>query len=103
MINAVFRGGSKHSNYGDTGIKTIAFLVQLVRTRYHAVPIIVRMDAGFFDQQLMKGLEEVGVGYIIGGKIYGDVLEAVETVAPCHWSTYSNDHQALYRDGLSLG
>lgn len=93
MIDAVFRGGSKHSNHGDTVIKTIARLVELIRTRYRAVPIIVRMDAGFFDQQLMQGLEEIGVGYLIGGKVYGDVLEAAGTVEPSHWSTYSNDHQ----------
>lgn len=93
MIDAVFRGGSKHSNHGDTVIKTIARLAQLVRTRYRAVPIIVRMDAGFFDQQLMKDLEAIGVGYLIGGKVYGDVLEAAGTVEAAHWSTYTNDHQ----------
>ena len=93
MIDAVFRGGSMHSNYGNTVIKTIARLVYLVRTRYGAVPIIVRMDAGFFDQQLTKDLEELGVGYLIDGKLYGDILKAVETVETSHWGTYTNDHQ----------
>lgn len=78
MIDAVFRGGSKHSNHGDTIIKMIARIVYLIRTRYREVPILDRMDAGFFDQNLMKELEALGVGYLIGGKLYGDVHEAIQ-------------------------
>ncbi len=94
LIDAVFRGGSKHSNHGDTVSKTLRRLVRLIRTRYRAgVPIIVRMDAGFFDQKLMEDLESLSVGYIIGGKLYRDVVEQADSALEDAWHTYRNDHQ----------
>ncbi len=94
LIDAVFRGGSKHSNHGDTVSKTLERLVHLIRTRYRAtVPIIVRMDAGFFDQKLMEDLESLSVGYIIGGKLYRDIVERADSAPQDAWDTYHNDHQ----------
>ncbi len=77
-------------------------VVYLIRTRYREVPNLVRMDAGFFDQQLMRELEMLGVGYLIGGKLYGDVLEAGETVEASDWSTYTNDHQGHAGRGADI-
>ena len=95
LIDAVFRGGSKHSNHGDTVSKTIRCLVHLIRTRYRAtVPIIVRMDAGFFDQKLMEDLEALSVGYIIGGKLYGDIVEQASSAPEDAWYTYRNNRKA---------
>ena len=93
LIDAVFRGGSKHSNHGDTVINALRHLVVLIRTRYRAVPITVRMDAGFFDQKLMEDLEALSVGYIIGGKLYGDIVEQAFSAPEDAWYTYRNGHQ----------
>ncbi|MFV1969002.1 MAG: IS1380 family transposase [Pirellulaceae bacterium] len=94
LIDAVFRGGSKHSNHGKTVSKTLGHLVRLIRTRYRAgVPIIVRMDAGFFDQKLMEYLESLSVGYIISGKLYRDVVEQASSAPEDAWLAYRNDHQ----------
>ena len=94
LIDAVFRGGSKHSNHGDTVTKALERLVRLIRTRYRAcVPIIVRMDAGFFDQKLMEDLEALSVGYIIGGKLYGDITRQADSAPEDAWSIYSNNER----------
>jgi len=73
--------------------KTLGSLVRLIRTRYRAVPIIVRMDAGFFDQKLMEYLESLSVGYIVGGKLYSDIVEQASSASEDAWLTYRNDHQ----------
>ena len=52
LIDAVFRGGDKHSNHADTAQKTLSHLIQKIRRKYRSdVPIIVRLDSGFFDQK----------------------------------------------------
>ncbi|TIH12015.1 hypothetical protein D0S45_19440 [Marinifilum sp. JC120] len=44
IIDAVFRGGDKHSNNSDTVEKMIRHVVRMIRTRYsESVPIIIRM------------------------------------------------------------
>ena len=74
VIDAVFRGGDKHSNHSDTAPKTLRHLIQKIRRHYREdVPIIVRADSGFFDQKLMADLEALGVGYLVAGKLYDDL------------------------------
>jgi hypothetical protein len=51
------------------------------------------MDAGFFDQKLMEDLESLSVGYIIGGKLYRDIVEQADSALEDAWLTYGNDHQ----------
>ena len=51
FVDAVFRGGSKHSNYGDTVVKTLEHVVEKIRDEYdEEVPIVLTADIGFFDQ-----------------------------------------------------
>ena len=69
VIDAVFRGGDKHSNHSDTAPKTLRHLIQKMRRHYREdVPIIVRADSGFFDQKLMADLEALGGGLPRGGQ-----------------------------------
>lgn len=76
FVDSVFRGGNKHSNHGDTVQKMILHIVSRIRKEYQRdVPIIIRMDSGFFDQKIFKFCENLGVGYICGGKMYKDVKE----------------------------
>ena len=51
------------------------------------------VDAGFFDQKLMEGLESLSVGYIIGGKLYGDIIEKAFSAPEDAWYNYRNNHQ----------
>ena len=89
IVDAVFRGGSKHSNDGDTAIKALEHVIKFIRTRYRNVPIVVRMDAGFFDQKIMTVLEALEVGYLIGGKLYKSIREEVDAAPAECWKRFS--------------
>jgi hypothetical protein len=74
IVDAVFRSGDKHSNHSDTVEKMIGHMVAKIRREYRSdVPIIIRMDSGFFDQKIFRLCEKLGVGYVCGGKIYKDI------------------------------
>lgn len=81
IIDAVFRGGDKHSNHEDTARQMIRHVVRMIRTRHsQAVPIIIRMDSGFFDQKLYADMEKLGVGYICGGRFEGEIKALIESL-----------------------
>ena len=89
FVDAVFRGGDKHSNHSDTVEKMIRKIVRLIRRKYREdVPIIIRMDSGFFDQKIFAMCEELGVGYISGGKLYDNIKSYVENCEASSWHTY---------------
>ena len=57
IIDAVFRGGKKHCNHGDTVEKMVRHIVSKIRNKYREdVPIIIKTDSGFFDQKLSRYL-----------------------------------------------
>jgi len=102
IIDAVFRGGSKHSNHGDTALKMVTHIVRFIRKHYgEEVPIILRLDAGFFDQDLFKGFEELKIGYICGGRIYEELQTLAEKAETGQWRQYRNQQQVW--DYLELG
>lgn len=102
IIDAVFRGGSKHSNHGDTVSKMVKHVVNLIRKRYDIdVVILIRCDSGFFDQKLMEEWESLGIAYIMGGKIYDDIHNYVYEVPIDYWDHYKNEQQVW--DYLDLG
>jgi len=81
IIDAVFRGGDKHSNNGDSAKQMIRHVVRMIRTRYsQTVPIIMRMDSGFFDQNLFAEMEKLEIGFICGGRFYGDIKAMIEAL-----------------------
>lgn len=91
IIDAVFRGGSKHSNHSDTAMKMIAHIVKKIRKQYDEnVLILLRCDSGFFDQKNMEEFEGIEIGYIIGGKIYGDIKRSVSAMPSECWGEYDN-------------
>lgn len=74
IVDAVFRGGDKHSNHGSTVPKMIRHMVVKIRKQYRDdVPIIIRMDSGFFDQKIFNQCENLDIGYVCGGKLYKDI------------------------------
>jgi len=92
IVDAVFRGGDKHSNHSDTVEKMIRHIVKKIRKGYDPdVPIIIRMDSGFFDQKLFSLCEELGIYYICGGKQYADIREYVHCFQEKEWHRYSKD------------
>ena len=74
IVDAVFRGGDKHSNHGNTVQQMIRHMVTKIRRQHRPdVPIIIRMDSGFFDQKIFNLCEELKIGYVCGGKLYKDI------------------------------
>jgi len=96
FVDAVFRGGKKHSNHGDTADSMLVYIVEKIRKEYRAdVPIIVRMDAGFFDHELFEIMEYLKVGYYCGGKHYPNVMNAAGLATD--WHTFSSkDKRAIW-------
>jgi hypothetical protein len=86
IVDALFRSGDKHSNHGDDAVRMLTAAVKVIRAHYRAdVPILIRMDAGFFDAKLFGALEALGVGYICGGKLYDDIRAFAESAPATGW------------------
>lgn len=89
IVDAVFRGGDKHSNHGDTVQKMIRHMVFKIRKHYRQdVPIISRMDSGFFDQKIFKIYEELKIGYVCGDKMYKDIKALAGKAEDETWARY---------------
>lgn len=79
IVDAVFRSGHKHSNHGRTVEQMIRHMVALIRRGYRwDVPVIIRMDSGFFDQKIFTLCETLHIGYIGGGRMYKDIRPVAE-------------------------
>jgi len=102
IVDAVFRGGKKHSNHGDTAAKTILHIVAKIRTGYRGdVPIVLLMDSGFFDQKLFELCERLEVGYVCGGRLSKDVKNYVTSAGGFGFGEYRNGAQVW--DYLEFG
>jgi len=94
IIDAIFRSGDKHSNHGDDAAKMVKGIVALIRKHYREdVPIVIRLDSGFFDQKLFKVFESLQIGYICGGKLYDDIGIIVSNCDKSVWGRYENENQ----------
>lgn len=91
IADAIFRGGNKHSNHGDAVLKMIRHMVKKIRNEYrNDVPIIIRMDSGFFDKKIFRLCEELNIGYICGGKLYKDIKNLADMTENDVWTPYRN-------------
>ena len=94
VIDAVFRGGSKNSNNGDTVIKMVEHIVRLIRKKYREdAAIILKDDSGFYDQENFKAFEKLEIGYVCGGKIYPAIREYVENCPREQWINIEKKNQ----------
>jgi hypothetical protein len=94
IVDAIFRRGKRHSNYGHDVEKMIRGMVTLMRTRYdHSVAIIVRVDAGFFDEQNFALCDDLGIGFVATGKVYDAIKQKVLAIPSRKWKEYDNGRQ----------
>jgi hypothetical protein len=94
IVDAIFRSGDKHSNHGTDVEKMVRRMVAFIRKEYRQeVPIIIRLDSGFFDQKLFQVFESLKIGYICGGKLYQDINERVAQMDRSSWGSYKNGDQ----------
>jgi len=104
LVDAVFRGGKKHSNHGKTVVEMVRHMVELIRKNYRAdVPIVVTLDAGFFDQKNFAVFEELGIGYICGGKLYVDLQEFAARCPESNWTVHENPANQQQWEVLPFG
>lgn len=95
IIDAIFRSGDKHSNHSNDAEKMLRHIASLIRKHYQAnVPIVIRMDSGFFDQKLLAVFESLQIGYICGGKLYKDIGVFISHCDKSLWDHYDNKKQA---------
>jgi len=92
VADALLRGGSKHSNNGETAIEAIRHLTKKIRKALgEEVPIIVRMDAGFCDKKIYRACENLGIGYVSSGRLLEGIRAEAEGKSEGEWTIYQND------------
>jgi hypothetical protein len=106
VIDAVFRGGIRHSNHEDTATKTVAHLVNLIREEYREDAVIVlTCDCGFFDQKNFTAFEKLGIFYISAARMTENVKETVSSFTEENFRQLKKEEQVWqYADfGFSYG
>jgi len=104
IIDAIFRSGDKHSNHSNDAEKMLRHIVSLIRKHYRAeVPIVIRMDSGFFDQKIFDLCEKLDIGYICGGKLYKDIKAMVEASADRSWRRFENSRKEDIWEYMEFG
>ena len=94
IVDAVFRGGRKHSNAGHTVVNMLRRMVPLMRQACGAqIVIIIRFDSGFFDEAILQACNELQIGFIVTGKMYPTIKAYVGEQASTQWISYNNGHQ----------
>ncbi|MCP5002769.1 MAG: IS1380 family transposase [Planctomycetes bacterium] len=94
IVDAIFRGGKKHGNYGKTVVNMVTDLVKVIRKEYcEKVTITLRTDSGFFDEKNFIAFDQLGIGFICTGKMYKGVKEYVGAQREREWGKYDNGHQ----------
>ena len=94
IVDAIFRGGKKHSNFGNAVVNMVEEIVRCIRKEYREdVTIILRVDSGFFDEVNFKAFDELNIGFIGTGKMYKGVKAHVGEAREELWGTYDNGHQ----------
>lgn len=93
IADAIFRGGKKHGNHGKTVIHMVTDMVKLIRAEYSAtVPIILRIDSGFLDEENLEAFDRLNILFIVSGKMYSSVKEYIGAQRGT-WERYDNGHQ----------
>ena len=94
IVDAIFRRGKRHSNYGNDVKKMIRGIVSLIREKYDSsVAIVIRMDSGFLDEENFALCDELGIGFIATGKVFDAIKEKVAAIPQSQWKDYDNGRQ----------
>ena len=94
IVDAIFRRGKRHSNYGNDVKKMIREAVRLIREKYDArVTIVIRFDSGFLDEANFALCDELGIGFIATGKVFDAIKKQVKAIPQAEWRDYDNGRQ----------
>lgn len=91
VVDFVFRGGDKHCNNGETVMKMIRHVTERIRAEYdREIPIVLTADNAFMDQKNFRAFEQLGIGYIVGGKKHDDLMRDVRKKDDSSWERVKN-------------
>jgi hypothetical protein len=94
IVDVLFRGGSTSGNRGNGVINMIARNVKLIRKALGPdVLIVIRLDAGFFDEAILDECNALSVAVILSGKMYDSVKDAARAVHAEDWKEYNTERQ----------
>ena len=94
IVDVLFRGGSTSGNHGNGVINMITRNVELIRKALGPdVLIVIRLDAGFFDEAILRVCNALGVGVIVSGKMYDSVKDAARSARVEDWQEYNTERQ----------
>jgi hypothetical protein len=94
IVDAIFRGGSKNGNHGNTVVNIVTELVNQIRTEYSAtVTIILRCDSGFFDIENYRAFDALNIVFIGSGKIYETVKQQAANADDSAWRSCEGKEQ----------
>ena len=98
IVDAVFRSGDKHSNHGDSVLNMIRHMVIKIKRDYRwDVPIVIRMDSGFFDQKIFHVCEALHIGYLCGGKLYNDIKQMATAWDEDRWTRFESSKKQAWQ------
>lgn len=93
VIDAQFRGGKKNGNHGLTASHMIENAVKVIRKQLGPqVPIVVRMDGGFFDGELFGRLDACNVGFVATCRLTQEIKKMGEKQT--QWNQFDNGQQS---------
>lgn len=94
IVDAIFRRGKRHSNYGNDVKKMIRDAVRLIREKYDAsVAIVIRFDSGFLDEANFALCDELEIGFVATGKVFDAIRKQVVAIPEAEWKDYDNGRQ----------
>jgi len=94
IVDVLFRGGTVSGNHGNGVVNMIRRNVDIIRKALGpSVAIVIRVDAGFFDEAIVEACNALGVGLILSGKMYETVKAIPRAAQAADWGRYDNGHQ----------
>jgi hypothetical protein len=94
IIDAIFRGGKKNGNSGNTVVNVVTKIVNLIRKQYRSdVMIVLRCDAGFFDKVNFKAFNDMNIAFIATGKQYDEVKKYAKSTDKKFWKSIKKRKQ----------
>lgn len=94
IVDALFRSGSKHGNCGEAAAQMVKTAVNHIRKHYRPdVTIVLRVDAGFYDDANFEAFNDLDILFIASGKMYQGVKDMVKGSEPSFWGMYDNGRQ----------
>lgn len=97
IVDTIFRNGSAHSNHGNDVKQMITKTVRLIRKQYSSdIAIVLLADTGFFDQKLFLLCTELGIGFIVGGKMYPDIKKKIDETPDSSFVEYKLGRKVWY-------